>query len=257
MNDHNQTAVYSAFADIYDRVMRDVDYESWTEYIIGLSTRFKVKANTVLDLACGTGGHSIHLAQRGYKVTGVDQSYSMLEYAREKATDMELDIGFHESPLHSFSSLHLPQDFDLIICLYDSLNYVLEEELITKTFEEAYKHNRPGGLFIFDVTTEYNLIKNFSGFTFSENFDDASYIWENHYSMEEKVCTSKVTIFQHINGHYQKYVEDHIQKVYTRAWLTQELRDAGYNVLGEFRNMSEMPANPKCERIHFVCQRTS
>ena len=255
MNKENQSNVYSAFGEIYDKVMRDVDYDSWTEYVIGLTKRFKVKVNKALDLACGTGGHSIRLAQLGYDVTGVDRSYTMLELAREKAQNQGLDIAYHEAPIESFSCLNLPQDYDLIICLYDSLNYVLEEELVTQCIEEAYKHNRPGGLFIFDVTTEYNLIKNFSGFTFSENFDDASYIWENHYSMEEKICTSKVTIFQNINGHFQKYVEDHIQKVYSRTWLTQELRDAGYNVIGEFRNMSEMPANPKCERIHFVCQK--
>lgn len=255
MNQEHQTEVYSAFAEIYDQVMRDVDYDSWTQYVIDLAKKFRVKVHTILDLACGTGGHSLRMAQRGYRVTGVDISNSMLELAREKTGQAELEIVYHQSPIQAISGLQLPTDFDLITCLYDSLNYILDEEDVIECFEEAYKHNRIGGLFIFDVTTEYNLIKNFSGFTFSENFDGASYIWENKYSIESKICTSKVTIFQNINGHYAKYIEDHLQKVYSTAWITEQLRITGYDVIGEFRNMSQMPANPKCERVHFVCQK--
>ncbi len=250
-----QSDVYSAFAEIYDQVMRDVDYDSWTQYVIDLTQKYEVEVNTVLDLACGTGGHALRFAQLGYQVMGIDRSYPMLELAREKAELQHLDVQFFQSPMESFSKLKLGREFDLVICLYDSLNYIVEDDLVARCFEDAFSHVRPGGLFIFDVTTEYNLIKNFSGFTFSENFDDASYIWENQYSIESKKCVSKVTIFQHINGHYQKFVEEHIQKVYPRPWLIDRLRDIGFEVLAVLRNMSEMPATPKCERIHFVCRK--
>ena len=81
---NSKRPVYSAFAEIYDEVMRDVDYEGWSEHVINLCNRFDIEVHKILDLACGTGSLAIRLARMGYQVTGVDQSRQMLQIARKK-----------------------------------------------------------------------------------------------------------------------------------------------------------------------------
>ncbi|MDX9755124.1 MAG: class I SAM-dependent methyltransferase, partial [bacterium] len=145
-------AVYNAFADIYDEVMRDVDYASWARHIINLADRFEIQVDKILELACGTGSLAIHLAQLDFAITGIDRSEAMLHHAKEKSRQEGVSIPFHAASMQSFSSVSLDQDFDLILCLYDSLNYLLNEEDIHATFQEVTTHLRPGGAFIFDVT---------------------------------------------------------------------------------------------------------
>lgn len=254
-NERSTQIHYSAFAYIYDRVMRDVDYQNWTEHVIRLAKKFKFKGRHWLDLACGTGTTCLHLAERGYEMTGIDFSSDMLYLAREKARERRLPVVFHQGSMQQFTQEEVPDDFDVILCLYDSLNYLLKDADIRACFQEVYRHLRPGGGFIFDVTTEYNLLHNFAGYTFAENFDDASYIWENQYSVSTKLCRSKVTIYTLQGDTYERAVENHDQRVYNLPDLMNWLEDAGFENLGQFKDVSLDPPEPKCERIHLVARK--
>ena len=74
--------MYGDFAGMYDPLMKDVDYDSWAEYLLRFLGAEKLR---VTDCACGTGAVSIPLAKRGYKVTGLDASEEMLRIAAENA----------------------------------------------------------------------------------------------------------------------------------------------------------------------------
>ena len=78
-------AAYEAFAELYDALMDDVDYDSWAEYYLRLIQGAGVKPATLCDCACGTGSMSVRFAARGIRVTGVDRSEEMLAKAQEKA----------------------------------------------------------------------------------------------------------------------------------------------------------------------------
>lgn len=255
MTPTSEKEIYSAFAVIYDTVMRDVDYDSWARHIIRLAKKFRLPRSKLLEIACGTGTLSLRLTQLGCDVTGVDLSGDMLKLAREKLRAEDVDLPLYQASMDNLSSLDLEPVFDLVTCLYDSLNYLLHEEAVLRSFHDVYELLRPGGGYIFDVTTEYNLLHNFAGYTFAENFDDVSYIWENEYDILEKICSSKVSMFRLEDSGYQKYVEVHRQKVYSTAWLKQSLNAVGFEVLGTFYNMTDKPVKAKCERIHFVCKK--
>ncbi len=255
MKQTSKKDIYSAFALIYDMVMRDVDYDSWARHIMRLAKRFRLPRTKLLEIACGTGTLSIKMKQLGCDVTGVDLSNEMLTLAREKFREEGVEIPLYQASMDDLSSLDLEPGFDLVTCLYDSLNYLLSEEAVLRAFHDVYELLRPGGGYIFDVTTEYNLLHNFAGYTFAENFDDVSYIWENEYDIENKICSSKVSMFRLEDEIYQKYVEVHRQKVYDTAWLKQSLKAVGFEVEGAFYNMTDKPVKAKCERIHFVCKK--
>ena len=63
---------YGTFAQSYDRMMHDVDYAAWSDYIDKLLKRANVKM--VLECACGTGAVTIPLAKKGYRIIGTDIS---------------------------------------------------------------------------------------------------------------------------------------------------------------------------------------
>ncbi|MFH1739647.1 MAG: class I SAM-dependent methyltransferase [bacterium] len=247
--------MYKAFARIYDMVMRDVDYSSWVQHLENLCRRHKFKVKKILDLACGSGGHALLLLRRGYEVVGVDGSLDMIAQAKRKMDILNRPFPIYHGKMECFAQDGVDRDFDLVVCLYDSLNYVLEDEAVQACFQEVYSHLRPGGGFIFDVTSEYNLLENFAGYTFAENFDDYSYIWENEYSIETKICSSRVTVFQQENGQYEKCVEVHNQRVYPIPTLKTWLEKTGFEILGIYHDTTEEPVKPKAERIHFVARR--
>lgn len=72
------------------------------------------KALKIIDIGCGTGRHAIELSKRGYSVTGIDLSESMLQKARENAKRNGLQIEFLQ---HDARNLPFENQFDVAIML--------------------------------------------------------------------------------------------------------------------------------------------
>lgn len=75
---------YTRFAEVYDTFMDNVPYEEWASYLIGLLKEYGVEDGVVLELGCGTGNLTRILADSGYDMIGIDNSYEMLEIARDR-----------------------------------------------------------------------------------------------------------------------------------------------------------------------------
>lgn len=74
---------YSDFAYVYDTFMDNTPYDKWCDYIEKTLTEYNVPKELVVDLGCGTGVLTRMLAERGYNMIGIDNSYEMLDVARE------------------------------------------------------------------------------------------------------------------------------------------------------------------------------
>jgi SAM-dependent methyltransferase len=137
------------YADAYDALYADKDYEAECDLITGLQRRFEVTGDRVVDLGCGTGRHAVLLAQRGMRVTGVDLSPEMLAIARERAreagvSDLELHLG-------DVRDVRLETRFDIALLMFAVLGYQSTDEDVARTIMTARRLLRPGGLLIFDV----------------------------------------------------------------------------------------------------------
>ena len=119
-------SAYEALAASYDALTYDIPYEKILQFWETLLKRYRLRPETVLDLACGTGSMSVLLAKRGYQVLAADQSEDMLAMAWEKASELEGSRPYFIC--QSMEKLKLPYQVDLVVCCLDSLNYVTEPE---------------------------------------------------------------------------------------------------------------------------------
>lgn len=105
------------------------------------------KSVRILDIGCGTGRHSIELALRGYPVTGVDLSPSMLDRAREKAGEKGLNIDFRRCDARE---LPFDNEFDLVIMLCEGSFPLMEtDEMNYRILVNASNSIKQRGKFIF------------------------------------------------------------------------------------------------------------
>jgi len=105
------------------------------------------RTRRILDLGCGAGRHVLELAARGYEVVGVDPEPAMLAYVREQAAQQRLTITATEGSLDDF---RVEGNFDLAICLMDTLRFLLTDEVIVAHLRRVAACVAPGGLYITD-----------------------------------------------------------------------------------------------------------
>lgn len=140
--------IFGRYSDLYDTFYAEKDYEAecgFLEAIFSDSTKRPVR--TIVDLGCGTGGHAIPLALRGFEVTGVDMSQCMLEKARLKACSAGVAISLH---MGDITRLNIGRSFDAAIAMFTVIGYQTTNEALRATFDAVRRHLEPGGLFVFD-----------------------------------------------------------------------------------------------------------
>ena len=247
------SAPYTKFAAAYDRIMDNVDYVRWANYMRSLFMHYRCKPRKILELACGTGAVMIKLAQHGYEMWGLDCAAEMLEVARQKADKANQKIKLIQADMLDFT---FDEKFDAVLCLYDSINYILDQDELIQVFENTYNVLTPNGLFIFDVTTEHNIVQNFHLKTFAENEDDFSYIWKNTYSYRNKICRTKLTFFLRENSDFFRRDEElHLQKIFEVDEIEDLLEKTGYKVLSAFDAFSMRKWNKNSDRINFTARK--
>ncbi|WHH61384.1 class I SAM-dependent methyltransferase [Petroclostridium sp. X23] len=246
------TESYSGFAYIYDKLMSDVDYEQWIEYIESIFEKNHIHPKLVLELACGTGNICTRLAQRGYDMIGIDLSEDMLNVAVPKAKEMELDILFLRQDMTQFE---LYGTVDAILCLMDSVNYILEEEKLIDMFKLVKNYLNPGGLFIFDINSSYKLRETLGNNTFVEDEDEIFYVWENNYDDENEICDFYLNFFIRQGKKYIRVDEVHQQKAYSIAAIEKCLLASGMKLLDVYEPFCFEKPEDDGERVFFIASR--
>ena len=138
---------YDALAPAYDLFTADYDYERWLEVLEGLAVRAGAPGRRLLDVACGTGRSFEPMLTRGYEITGCDISAPMARQAARRLGDRGR-IGVCD-----MRTLPDYGQFDLITCLDDAVNYLLDVDDLDATFASARRRLAPGGVYLFDVNT--------------------------------------------------------------------------------------------------------
>lgn len=142
--------VFKDYARFYDYLYRDKDYQAECDYLEKLfSAHSGRNVRSILDLGCGTGGHALILAERGYRVTGVDASADMLSRARARARQQRAAaLRFRRGDIRK---LRLGERFDAVVAMFAVMGYQTGDDDVRRALRTAATHLRRGGLLAFDV----------------------------------------------------------------------------------------------------------
>ena len=245
---------YTGFAGVYDLFMDDVPYRQWAEYVTGLLRENGVEDGLVLDLGCGTGNMTELLAAAGYDMIGIDRSEEMLEAALEKKEASGHDILYLCQDMREFE---LYGTVRAIICVCDSMNYILKEEEVAGILSLAARNYLDyGGLFVFDLNTEYKYREILGEQTIAENREEGSFIWENYYDEDTQINEYQLTLFvKEQEELYRKYEELHYQRAYSLDTVKTMVDSSGLQLLHIYDAFTREPAREDSERVYVVCRR--
>jgi ubiquinone/menaquinone biosynthesis C-methylase UbiE len=125
---------------LYDKMYSSKDYASETGYLHRLIQKLHPRAQTLLDLACGTGQHLFHL-KRHYRAEGLDLSEKLLEAARARNPGLV----FHQGDMRHFS---LDKRFDVITCLFSAIGYAGSVDGLESSIDRMARHLNLGGVLL-------------------------------------------------------------------------------------------------------------
>jgi SAM-dependent methyltransferase len=205
---------YAAFARFYDAVQGDGADRAAT--LRQLIERHRPGARTVLELACGTGSILAHL-RADFAVTGLDRSPEMLERAAEKLPGVRLV----EADMTRFA---LGERFDVVLCVFDSINHLLDFGDWEAVFDRAAEHLGTGGIFVFDINTEERLARLAAHPPVAQWFDGENMLTIDVRDDSEGVVTWSIAVFEHLGGdRYRLHIEDIREASFPRDRIEQAL----------------------------------
>lgn len=143
-------AMFDEYGRYYDLLYRDKDYTGEAEYIAEVLRRFRPGVHRLLELGCGTGRHASLLADRGYDVTGVERSSTMLAKARSRCFESR-EIGKFRIFQGDTRTVRLEAPVDAVVALFHVASYHTSNADLLAFLETGQVHLPPGGLFVFDV----------------------------------------------------------------------------------------------------------
>ena len=243
-------ASYESFAKVYDELMDNVPYDTWTEHLIRDLKEYDITDGLICELGCGTGNVTTRLSKAGYHMIGVDDAEEMLSVAREKQDSEQ--ILYLQQDMRSFE---LYGTVRAVVSICDCMNYLLEEEDLLKTFQLVNNYLDPDGIFIFDFNTIYKYKEVMGDTVIAENREDCSFIWENYYDVEEEINEYDLTIFvQTQEDLFQRFTETHLQRGYTLEQMQEILQKAGLVFLKAIDVDTQGEVTEQTERICIIAR---
>ena len=246
---------YDAIAHVYEKLNSEIDYKKWADFIEScFEKHLSERPSLVLDLACGAGTMTRELAKRGYDMIGIDGSADMLAEAYMQKEEGD-------------STLYLNQDmreFELygtvgaVVCCLDSINYLLEENDVKKTFSLVRNYLDPDGLFLFDVNTPYKFENIYAdnAYVLEDEIDGAAVYcgWQNFYDKESGICDFYLSLFEENEGAYMRRDEHQRERCYTEETLRSLLTQSGFEIIGIVGGYDFSEPKFDCERWYFIAR---
>lgn len=248
---------YSALAAGYDVVMAHVDYEEWAEYVLELIDRHAPQAQTIIELGCGTGSLAleiIDLTREEARITclATDASAQMIRVAEAKAQMLEAGEERLRFEVADFLEMEPSGTFDVVLLLYDGLNYLLEEGEVKKLLQTVAGLLSPGGIAIIDQSTPANSLNNADYFGDEGEAEGFAYIRRSHYEPDLKQHITEFDLV--VDG--ERYLERHVQRAYTLEEVRSLIDRSPLSVETAYDGFSLDFADDQTERVHWVLRRS-
>jgi len=228
-----------------ETIQRSVD---WLIATLGLE-----EGDAVLDLGCGPGLYSVRLAERGLRVTGLDYSRRSIAYACEVAHQNHLEIEYR---YQDYLTLEDENKYKAALLIYGDL-CPLSPEKRARLLANVRRALKPGGYFIFDVTTPANHQKHGNRnhwYVAEQGFwkPTPHLVLENRFDYPDQLIFLDQAVVIEENGRisiYRNWFQD-----YTRESIIYELTAAGFTVKGVWNDLTGTPFTEDNEWIGIIAQ---
>jgi SAM-dependent methyltransferase len=204
----------------------------------------------VLDLCCGPGRHSLELARRGFRVTGVDRTPQYLDEARSRADIEGLDIEFVREDMRHFRRTDA---FDAAINLFTSFGYFEDPADDARVIENLYASLVPGGTLVMDLMAKELLARGFREREWSW-VDEARGIR----MLEERRLAGDFGTVQNtwtlLGPGYERTIRFPL-RLYAGTELARLLRDSGFADVRLFGSLAGTPYDHQAQRLIMVARK--
>lgn len=187
----------------------------------------------VLDLGCGRGRHSISLARRGYRVTGVDLSEASIRTARKRALEKGVkEVRFIRGDMRE----PFDETVDAVVNLFTSFGYFETDRENRQVLSNMFGMLRPGGRVVVDYLNSERVKSSFVPNEEGE-YDGI------HYSIRRYVQNQAIHKEIHFNGGEQAGGRSYNERVklYDPEWFEEAFRSVGLQpmkLLGDYEGSS-------------------
>jgi SAM-dependent methyltransferase len=221
---------YDRMAPFYDAFTDGHDYERWTRTLERLARRHGLRGRRLLDVGCGTGKSFLPFLARGYSVVACDISREMARRAAGKAPGVDV---------HVCDARALPRlgSFDLVSCLDDCLNHVLDREGLRAAFTRIAANLGGDGIALFDLNT-LATYRGFFATTSVVEHDDLLLIWRGRTSAEAEagvLARADLLAYRRRTGEcWERSAVRHAQRHHVEGDVRSGLAAAGLECVGVF-----------------------
>jgi SAM-dependent methyltransferase len=240
---------YNNLAKLYDSLMSYVPYQNWLEIIDRVSKKNIDKETiSIFELGGGTGTLGSILAYDGYEYTGSDYSEGMCRVAWNK--------GLNFSCIDA-RSIGINKKFDMVIFLFDGINYLQTLEEYEQCFNEVSNLLSKDGIFLFDTTTEHNSLTHFDEYQEAESFETGAYIRHSYYEPASKTQHNEFEMFVEDpkTSQYSRFIEHHKQKIFSPEQVIDAIPKDLFSIEAMYDGFSDSNYKKKSERIHYLLRR--
>jgi len=184
------------------------------------------------------------MAQDGKDVIATDLSNDMLEIVQEKAWDQDVRLRIACMDMRDFD---MDEAVDAVICLTDSINYILDPSDVQNVFHHCFKALKPKGSFVFDVNSIYKCTELEKGY--EETIDDGDFHFKWSATSRDHLITHIIDI---VDG------DEVIHEVHQEYSLTHEtyltmLSSAGFKDVSFYSDCQSFIE--ACDHVIYICRK--
>jgi len=191
---------YAVLAPIYESLGMAAYAEVMTPHLFDYAQSNDWMGRRIVEIGCGTGASVRWLANRGYNITGIDNSPAMLKAARESISNQGISFQLYEGDLRALNDLH---DIDLVLAL-DVLNDLNSLRDLEAAFAAVASILPADKLFIFDLHTIEGLAERNHSNTIVSNQEDLAVFLTQHFDYERQARSDDYLIFQREGNVWQR-----------------------------------------------------
>jgi SAM-dependent methyltransferase len=238
----------SFWVDLFPAMFPPARLEAAAEEAEKIVSLTAFQGTTVLDLCCGPGRHSVAMAKRGLRVTGVDRSDFFLAKARDRALAEGVTVEWVQSDMRDFER---PDSFELALSMFTSFGYFDAKEEDQRVLASICRSLKPDGTLLIDVMGKERLAKILLATT-SQTLPDGSLLIQRHEIFDDWTRIRNEWVL----------IRDGLAKTYRfhhTIYSGQELRDrlcwAGFASVCLYGDLAGTPYGPDAPRLVAVARK--